>query len=197
MHGVSTCSFQVGDISNLERELKIDQMQATEKQNLGMFSQSELDLFMVIILIHTLSCMAWFTQTSMNEWMFLYLWDMMGQVLNQSNITHHNFSSCWWTLHGYLKHVLPAWKRLHSEMRIVFCSNSMTVTLFPICLCVCASVQIVSFHIYFRPQRLLEEGYYSAYKCHNQISIYITSWNFSHQNMSYRFTSWNFPTFFL
>ena len=56
MHGVSTCSFQVGDISNLERELKIDQMQATEKQNLGMFSQSELDLFMVIIiLIHSLS----------------------------------------------------------------------------------------------------------------------------------------------
>lgn len=95
MHGVSTCSFQVGDISNLERELKIDQMQATEKQNLGMFSQSELDLFMVIILIHTLSCMAWFTQTSMNEWMFLYLWDMMGQVLNQSQsnnlTTHHNF----------------------------------------------------------------------------------------------------------
>lgn len=144
-----------------------------------------------------LCVLCWFTQTSMNEWMFLYLWDMMGQVLNQSNITHHNFSSCWWTLHGYLKHVLPAWKRLHSEMRIVFCSNSMTVTLFPICLCVCASVQIVSFHIYFRPQRLLEEGYYSAYKCHNQISIYITSWNFSHQNMSYRFTSWNFPTFFL
>ncbi|KAL2626149.1 hypothetical protein AAZV13_07G094400 [Glycine max] len=59
--------LKVGDISNLERELKIDQMQATEKQNLGMFSQSELDLFMVIILIHTLSCMAWFTQTSMNE----------------------------------------------------------------------------------------------------------------------------------
>jgi len=39
--------FQVGDISNLERELKIDEMQAAEKQNLGMFSQSELDLFMV------------------------------------------------------------------------------------------------------------------------------------------------------
>ncbi|WVZ13622.1 hypothetical protein V8G54_011188 [Vigna mungo] len=38
--------LKVGDISNLERELKIDQMQATEKQNLGMFSQSELDLFM-------------------------------------------------------------------------------------------------------------------------------------------------------
>ncbi|RDX67468.1 Homeobox protein KNOX3, partial [Mucuna pruriens] len=38
--------LKVGDISNLERELKIDQMQAMEKQNLGMFSQSELDLFM-------------------------------------------------------------------------------------------------------------------------------------------------------
>ncbi|XP_014494790.1 homeobox protein knotted-1-like 1 [Vigna radiata var. radiata] len=38
--------LKVGDISNLERELKIDQMQATEKKNLGMFSQSELDLFM-------------------------------------------------------------------------------------------------------------------------------------------------------
>jgi len=52
MHGAST-SFQVGDISNLERELKIDQMQATEKQNLGMFSQSELDLFMVRLILHT------------------------------------------------------------------------------------------------------------------------------------------------
>ncbi|KAK7314675.1 hypothetical protein VNO77_33202 [Canavalia gladiata] len=38
--------LKVGDISNLERELKIDQMQAMKKQNLGMFSQSELDLFM-------------------------------------------------------------------------------------------------------------------------------------------------------
>ncbi|TKY44831.1 Homeobox protein knotted- 2 [Spatholobus suberectus] len=38
--------LMVGDISNLERELKIDQIQAMEKQNLGMFSQSELDLFM-------------------------------------------------------------------------------------------------------------------------------------------------------
>ncbi|XP_020201887.2 homeobox protein knotted-1-like 1 isoform X2 [Cajanus cajan] len=38
--------LKVGDISNLERELKIDEMQAREKQNMGMFSQSELDLFM-------------------------------------------------------------------------------------------------------------------------------------------------------
>ncbi|KAK7380097.1 hypothetical protein VNO78_32500 [Psophocarpus tetragonolobus] len=38
--------LKVGDISNMERELKMDQMEAREKQNLGMFSQSELDLFM-------------------------------------------------------------------------------------------------------------------------------------------------------
>lgn len=38
--------LKVGDISSLERELKIDQLQATEKQNLDMFSNSELDLFM-------------------------------------------------------------------------------------------------------------------------------------------------------
>ncbi|KAK7271180.1 hypothetical protein RJT34_26863 [Clitoria ternatea] len=38
--------LKVGDISNLDRELKIDQIQATKKQNLAMFSQSELDLFM-------------------------------------------------------------------------------------------------------------------------------------------------------
>ncbi|KAL2344150.1 hypothetical protein Fmac_005435 [Flemingia macrophylla] len=38
--------LKVGEISNIERELKIDEMQAREKQNLGMFSQSELDLFM-------------------------------------------------------------------------------------------------------------------------------------------------------
>ncbi|XP_027359458.1 protein KNATM [Abrus precatorius] len=38
--------LKVGDISNLDNELKMDQMQATKKQNLGMFSQSELDLFM-------------------------------------------------------------------------------------------------------------------------------------------------------
>ncbi|CAL0323929.1 unnamed protein product [Lupinus luteus] len=39
--------LKVGDISNLESELKINhQMQEMKKQNLGMFSQSELDLFM-------------------------------------------------------------------------------------------------------------------------------------------------------
>ncbi|OIW16045.1 hypothetical protein TanjilG_04580 [Lupinus angustifolius] len=39
--------LKVGDISNLDSELKINhQMQAMKKQNLGMFSQSELDLFM-------------------------------------------------------------------------------------------------------------------------------------------------------
>ena len=42
-------SVQVGDISNLDREQKILQMQAMKKQDLGMFSQSELDLFMVIL----------------------------------------------------------------------------------------------------------------------------------------------------
>ncbi|KAJ1438672.1 hypothetical protein SESBI_02937 [Sesbania bispinosa] len=38
--------YKVGDISNLDRELKKDQKQTKKKQNLGMFSQSELDLFM-------------------------------------------------------------------------------------------------------------------------------------------------------
>ncbi|OIV93935.1 hypothetical protein TanjilG_05638 [Lupinus angustifolius] len=38
---------KVGDISNLDSELKINhQMQAINKQNLGMFNQSQLDLFM-------------------------------------------------------------------------------------------------------------------------------------------------------
>ncbi|OIW20153.1 hypothetical protein TanjilG_02133 [Lupinus angustifolius] len=39
--------LKVGDISNLDTALKIDhQMQTMNKQNLGMFSHSELDLFM-------------------------------------------------------------------------------------------------------------------------------------------------------
>ncbi|MED6167434.1 Homeobox protein knotted-1-like, partial [Stylosanthes scabra] len=38
--------LKVGDISNLERQLKIDPIQAMKQQNLNMFSQSELDLFM-------------------------------------------------------------------------------------------------------------------------------------------------------
>ncbi|CAL0332575.1 unnamed protein product [Lupinus luteus] len=39
--------LKVSDISNLDSVLKIDhQMQAMNKQKLGMFSQSELDLFM-------------------------------------------------------------------------------------------------------------------------------------------------------
>ncbi|XP_019465316.1 PREDICTED: homeobox protein knotted-1-like 1, partial [Lupinus angustifolius] len=39
--------LKVGDISNLDSELKINhQMQAMKKQNLEMFSQSQLDLFM-------------------------------------------------------------------------------------------------------------------------------------------------------
>ncbi|CAL0322267.1 unnamed protein product [Lupinus luteus] len=39
--------LKIGDISNLDSVLKIDhQMQSMNKQNLGMFSQTELDLFM-------------------------------------------------------------------------------------------------------------------------------------------------------
>ncbi|MED6207819.1 Homeobox protein knotted-1-like [Stylosanthes scabra] len=38
--------LKVGDISNLERQLKMDPIQAMKQQNLNMFSQSELDLFM-------------------------------------------------------------------------------------------------------------------------------------------------------
>ncbi|OIW03616.1 hypothetical protein TanjilG_06125 [Lupinus angustifolius] len=39
--------LKVGDISNLDSVLKIDhEMQSMKKQNLGMFSQTELDLFM-------------------------------------------------------------------------------------------------------------------------------------------------------
>ncbi|KAE9600228.1 hypothetical protein Lalb_Chr14g0370701 [Lupinus albus] len=39
--------LKVGEISNLDSVLKIDhQMQSMKKQNLGMFSQTELDLFM-------------------------------------------------------------------------------------------------------------------------------------------------------
>ncbi|KAK7291367.1 hypothetical protein RIF29_06445 [Crotalaria pallida] len=38
--------LKVGDISNLDSELKMNQMHAMQKQNLGMFSQTELDLFM-------------------------------------------------------------------------------------------------------------------------------------------------------
>ncbi|XP_019465357.1 PREDICTED: homeobox protein knotted-1-like 2, partial [Lupinus angustifolius] len=39
--------LKVGDISNLDSELKMNhQMQAMKKQNLGMFTQSQLDRFM-------------------------------------------------------------------------------------------------------------------------------------------------------
>ncbi|QCD92345.1 KNOX2 protein [Vigna unguiculata] len=38
--------LKVGEISKLEREVKIDEMKAREKQKLDMLSQSELDLFM-------------------------------------------------------------------------------------------------------------------------------------------------------
>ncbi|XP_015966798.1 homeobox protein knotted-1-like 1 [Arachis duranensis] len=38
--------LKVGDISNLDRQLKIDPIQAMKQQNLNMFSQSELDIFM-------------------------------------------------------------------------------------------------------------------------------------------------------
>ncbi|KAE9586080.1 hypothetical protein Lalb_Chr24g0398101 [Lupinus albus] len=45
--------LKVGDISNLDSVLKIDhQMQTMNNQNLGMFSHSELDLFMVYITSH-------------------------------------------------------------------------------------------------------------------------------------------------
>lgn len=141
MHGVRTY-FQVGEISKLEREVKIDEMKAREKQKLDMLSQSELDLFMVRLTLHTLPlpylCALVYTNinecTCMCEWFCgIWWWSSVQKVSQIYNLTHHvGTELCWfwWTLHGWLKHVLPAWKRLLSEMRIVFCSNSMTVTLF-------------------------------------------------------------------
>lgn len=58
--------FKVGDISNLEIEKK-DKKKAMKKQNLDMLSQSELDIFMVI-LFYFLSFF-FFTQTPINEFL--------------------------------------------------------------------------------------------------------------------------------
>ncbi|KAF1886272.1 hypothetical protein Lal_00045502 [Lupinus albus] len=47
--------LKVGEISNLDSVLKIDhQMQSMKKQNLGMFSQTELDLFMIKVALRSL-----------------------------------------------------------------------------------------------------------------------------------------------